>query len=122
MARKLTFVASAKPGQISVSDVPQDVKDEIDSIFEHLAANPGLEGYAQFDGEGFEGKDADDKARKEAAQWERQVRAYCESREAGILKYRRLPSKTLPPGICGTSSRGTFPPMVRQAIRPSHNG
>jgi hypothetical protein len=84
MARKITAVLAPKPGQGATLDVPQDVKDEIDQLFDHLMANPGQEGFAEFD-------DA-----KEKREWLRQVRSYAISREAGALKFRQLPSKHLP--------------------------
>jgi hypothetical protein len=87
MARSVGYAISPKPGQSSVQDVPEDVKTEIDGLFDWLTANPGHEGRVT----GFE----DDKERN---LWLRQVRAYCPSREAGALKFRQLPSKNLPDG------------------------
>ena len=84
MARVVTYAISPKPGQGATLDVPQDVKDEIDGLFEFLTANPGHEGSVTFD----------DVAERNL--WLRQARSYAKSREAGALKFRQLPSKHLP--------------------------
>jgi hypothetical protein len=84
MAVKITAVASPKPGQGATLEVPQDVKDDIDAIYAHLTANPGTEGFAEFDTD------------EEVQPWLKFARAYATSREAGALKFRQLPSKHLP--------------------------
>lgn len=84
MAHKVTAVLSPKPGQAAAVEVPQEIRDEIDGLYDHLREHTDQEGFVEFDS-------ADEKA-----EWVKQVRAYCATREAGALKYRQLPSKTLP--------------------------
>ena len=84
MAVKITAVASPKPGQSATLEIPQEVKDDIDAIYAHLTANPGTEGFAEFD------------TADEVAPWLKFARAYSGTREAGALKFRQLPSKHLP--------------------------
>lgn len=84
MAHKVTAVLSPKPGQGATLEVPQEVKDEIDGLYDHLRTHEGTEGFAEFD------------SKAERNKWLNQSRAYCRSREAGALKFRQLPSKHLP--------------------------
>jgi len=84
MARQMFTVKSPKSGQASAVEVPQDVKDEIDEVFAHLRQFPDEEGFVRFD------------STEERKAWEAQVRTYAATREAGALKFRRLPSKHLP--------------------------
>ena len=92
MSVVITAVQSPKPGQASVTDIPQDVKDDIDQMYEHLNAHPGQEGYAKFTAE--DGRTL----QQETDRWVKFARAYAQSREAGALKFRQLPSKNLPEG------------------------
>jgi hypothetical protein len=82
MARKLHIVESAKSGQSS-TEVPQDVKDDVETAYAEFLRRPNTEGYFEFDTE------------DEKKTWIKQARSYCNSREAGALKFRQLPSKHL---------------------------
>jgi hypothetical protein len=92
MPVKITAVASPKPGQGATLDIPQDVKDDVDGLYDHLRQNPGTEGFAEFEAD----KDSGRTAVQERDRWLRFARAYATSREAGALKFRQLPSKHLP--------------------------
>jgi hypothetical protein len=84
MPAKVTTVKSPKPGQGATIDVPDEVKNDIETIYETLRQNPDEEGFVEFD-------NAD-----EVNKWMSQVRSYCRHRQAGALKFRQLPSKHLP--------------------------
>lgn len=81
---KITHVMAPKPGQTSAAEVSQEVKDDVDGLYAYLTENPKEEGRAEFD------------TLDERKSWIKQVRAYCPTREAGALKFRILPSKSLP--------------------------
>lgn len=84
MAHKITAIVAPKPGQAAPAEIPQEIKDEIDGLYDHLRQNPGLEGYAEFD------------TPDEMKEWQRLAASYCKFREAGALKLRKLPAKNLP--------------------------
>jgi len=82
MAVKITVRPA--PSSATVIDVPDEVKKDVEATYRSLAANPGTEAHLAF-------KDQD-----ERLLWTRQARAYCQTREAGALRFRQLPSKNLP--------------------------
>lgn len=81
---KITHRPSPKPGQASAANVPQEVKDIIDEQYAYLRTHENDEGFGEFD------------STDERADFVKNARAYCETREAGLLTFRILPSKNLP--------------------------
>lgn len=88
MAHKITPVLKPKPGQASVINVSDEVKEELEGFWDFLVENgiSDYEGYAEFD------------TTKEMNSWIRQARTYLNSREDEALKFRQLNSKGLPEG------------------------
>lgn len=84
MARNITAVAKPLAGTASAPEIPQDVKDDVEAIYAHLTANPDQEGFAEFANNA------------EREQFHKQAMAYCRTRAAGALKFRKLNSKNLP--------------------------
>jgi len=82
MAVKITVRPSATA--TSTVDVPEDVKKDVEAAFKQLKANPGTELHLAFGDE------------DERLLWVKQARAYTQTREAGALRLRVLPSKNLP--------------------------
>ena len=113
MPRKIGHVPSPKPGQGATLTIPQEVKDEVDELYDFLRQNPTEEGYAE-----FEGVD-EATAVKELKEWTRQVRAYCLSREAGALKFRQLPSKHLPPTAIRFTITADIPANAERNGKPA---
>jgi hypothetical protein len=62
-------------------EIPEAVKMEIETVYRQLSEKPGSEGMIEFDS--VEVMD----------ETLAQIRAYCDTREAGELKFRKLPSK-----------------------------
>lgn len=92
MARVIKAVQSAKPGLGSATEIPDEVKEEIEGLYKHLTEHPDQEGFAEF-------SDPDPEVVKdEVKAWLKQARTYCTTREAGALKFRQLPSKHLQAG------------------------
>jgi hypothetical protein len=82
MAHKI--MARQSVSAASVTEIPAEVAEEIEGLFAHLTEHPDQEGYGEFD------------TAEERLTFVKQAKAYCEGREAGILKFRQLPSKNLP--------------------------
>jgi hypothetical protein len=82
MAVKITVRET--PTATATVNIPESVKKEVEELFKSLAANPGTEAHIAFDTE------------DERLEWTRAARAYCQTRKAGALRFRQLPSKNLP--------------------------
>jgi hypothetical protein len=82
MAVKITVRPAATA--TSTVNVTEEVKREVEALFKQLTDNPNSEAHIAF---------ADEKERLD---WTRQARAYCQTRKAGALRFRQLPSKNLP--------------------------
>jgi hypothetical protein len=82
MAVKITVRET--PTANATVNIPESVKKEVEDLFKSLTANPGTEAHIAFDDE------------KERLEWTRAARAYCQTRKAGALRFRQLPSKNLP--------------------------
>lgn len=82
MAVKITVRPAATA--TSTVDVKESTKKEIEDLFKSLKDNPNSEAHIAF---------ADE---KERLNWTREARAYCQTRKAGALRFRQLPSKNLP--------------------------
>ena len=80
---KIAFVNKPKPGTATI-EVPAEVAKDIEDAYAYLREHDGQEATADFD------------TADERNEWLRQVRYYCQTREAGVLKFRQLPSKTMP--------------------------
>jgi hypothetical protein len=99
MAR-ITFTESAKAGQASTVNIPDEVKEDVEAAYKHLRENPTKEGFVTF-GDGTKWDTLKEEVQKavktERNAWVAQVRGYVATREAGALKFRILPSKHLTP-------------------------
>jgi hypothetical protein len=84
MPYTIKTVVAPKPGQAALVEVPQEIRDEVDSLYAHFSEHPDQEGYAEFD------------TVDELRDWQRLAAAYCKHREAGALRLRKKPSKNLP--------------------------
>jgi hypothetical protein len=82
MPLKITVVPSATA--TSTVDVTEQTKKEVEGLFKQLTENPGSESHVVF------------KDEAERLDWTRQARSYCQTRQAGALRFRQLPSKNLP--------------------------
>jgi len=85
MARKLTFVPAATPSTFTMDldSIPQDIRDEVEQAYKAIKENRGAI-RAEFD------------SKEELAQFENMVKAYCNLRPAGAIRYRRSPVKGMP--------------------------
>jgi len=82
MAVKITVRPAATA--TSTVEVSEQTKKEVEGLFAQLTKNPNHEAHIAFTDE------------KERLDWTRQARAYCQTRQAGALRFRQLPSKNLP--------------------------
>lgn len=85
MSRNITAVAKPLSGTASAPEIPQDVKDDVEAIYAHLTAHPDQEGFAEFANNA------------EREKFHKDAMLYCRTRAAGVLKFRKLNSKNLPP-------------------------
>ena len=82
MALKITVRPSATA--TATVDIPESTKKEVEGTFIQLTSNPGSEAHVAFETE------------DERVKWTREARAYCATRDKGALRFRVLPSKSLP--------------------------
>lgn len=103
MSYKMTVRVAASAGTASAEDIPQEIKDDLESMYAELRKG-GLEGFVDFSAD--ESGDVPDPATltddqvaefgKLANVWANQASVYFKTREAGALRFRQLPSKGLP--------------------------
>lgn len=97
MARKLTFVPNLSSGTlIPMDEIPDDVKEEMEEAYTQLSGRDGRI-RAEFDTE------------DEATLYCRQAASYCTQREAGVLKFRRSPTKNLPKNVVDFTVKADLP-------------
>lgn len=82
MARKISTVDAPKAGTTTLV-VPEDVAQELATIYADLSANKGKQGYVEFDG---------DKAKSECNEWKNQAKFW--ATQKGLI-FRQLPSAHL---------------------------
>jgi len=80
----IKIVQSARAGQSSTLDIPDEVKNDVDATYDALRQDSNAEAFAEFE------------TGDERKLWLKQVRSYVATRETGALKIRVLPSKHLP--------------------------
>lgn len=85
MARKLSFVVAAAPSKFTMEldAIPQDIRDDVEQAYAAIKENPSLRVRAEFD------------TVEEVKKFEQLVKAYCELRPAGKIRYRKSPTKGL---------------------------
>ena len=80
----LVFVAQAKPASasdaIDLADIPEEIKSEVEQVYEALKTNPGRF-HVEFQDVATLNK------------YVAQVQAYCAQRPAGAIRFRRSPVK-----------------------------
>jgi hypothetical protein len=91
MPRKgdVQFIPTSTPGSaptLPLNAIPQEVKDEVEEIYEALKTNPGRM-RVEFD------------TANELAAYALQISSYCAQRPAGAIRYRKSPTKGLPPTV-----------------------
>lgn len=97
MARKLTFVPNLSAGTlIPMAEIPDDVKEEMEEAYAQLAGHDGRI-RAEFD------------TKDEATLYCRQAASYCSQRAAGVLKFRRSPTKGLPENVVDFTVKADLP-------------
>ena len=82
-----TFVptgAKGGPVLLTLDQIPDEVKAEVEAIYVGLKANPNGRMRVAFD------------TADEVKLYELQVKSYCEQRPEGVIRYRRSPSRGLP--------------------------
>ncbi len=89
MARALQFIANITGPQDSIplDSIPQEVKDEVEQVYENLKTHPGGRIRATFDN------------RAELLQYVAQATSYCNQRPGGAIRFRRSPTKNLTDNI-----------------------
>ncbi len=89
MARALQFIANTTGPQDSIplDSIPQEVKDEVEQVYENLKAHPSGRIRATFDN------------RAELLQYVAQATSYCNQRPSGAIRFRRSPTKNLTDNI-----------------------
>lgn len=99
MARlDFTFVptAAAAGGNagLTLEDIPQDIKDDIEEVYAYLKTNPAgrMRTPAFVDSNGNPSK-------QNALAWQAMATAYCRLRPAGEIRFRKSPTKGLPDHI-----------------------
>lgn len=85
MARKLSFVVKPAPSkfEMELDAIPQDIRDDVEEAYKACSENPNGRIRAEFD----------DKA--ELTRYESLVKAYCNVRPAGQIRFRKSPTKGL---------------------------
>ena len=85
-ARTMAIKITVRPSATATAtvDIKESTKSEVEQVFTQLKANPGSEAHVKFDTE------------DERLAWTREARAYAQTRKAGALRFRVLPSKNLP--------------------------
>lgn len=87
MARSLTYVpnanASAGSTGLTLEEIPSEVREECEAVYEQLKANPNGRIRAEFG------------SKDELAVYVRQITAYCALRPAGTLRFRKSPARGL---------------------------
>jgi hypothetical protein len=85
-ARTMAIKITVRPSATATAtvDIKESTKKEVEEVFTQLKANPGSEAHIKFDTE------------DERLQWTKEARAYAQTRRAGALRFRALPSKNLP--------------------------
>jgi hypothetical protein len=97
MARKLTFVPNVSGSSLlPLADIPEDVMQEIDDAYENLRGHDGRI-RAEFDTE------------EEAYIYCRQAASYAAQRPAGVLRFRRSPTKGLPKNVVDFTVKADLP-------------
>lgn len=88
MARNVKFVPTASASNttavLTLEDIPQDVRDEVEEIYNALKTNPNGRMRAEFD------------TKEELAAYTTQVTSYCQVRPGGVIRFRKSPTKGLP--------------------------
>jgi len=84
----LKFIPQANPKSVSnvsltLDDVPDDVRQEVEEVYTTLKTQPGR-------------MRADFESLAELNKYIAQVKAYCELRPAGAIRFRKSPSRGLP--------------------------
>lgn len=93
MARRgnLTFIANATgssgPALISLNEIPQEVKDEVEEIYKALKENVDGRMRVEFDN------------KAECERYMKQVISYCTQRPNGKLRFRKSPTRGLQPNV-----------------------
>lgn len=90
MARlEFSFVPTATAANgtptLTLEDIPQDVRDDIEEVYAYLKTNPaGRMRTPKF------------ASKQEALAWQAMAVAYCKVRPAGEIRFRKSPTKGLP--------------------------
>lgn len=85
----IKFVPTVAPGTTAIlplDEIPQEIKDEVEDVYKALKDAPVSGNFrVQYD------------TKQELLSWESMVKAYCEQRPGGKVKYRRSPVRGLAP-------------------------
>lgn len=92
MARQISYVANVgkattTAAPLSLEDIPADIREEVEQAYAALKTNPDGRFRAAFDDE------------QELRQYVRYVTSYCEIRPEGQIRFRKSPTRKLPPNV-----------------------
>lgn len=90
MARSIAFVpttSSSVTALVALEDIPQDVREEVEQAYTALKSGAVGRFRAKFD------------SPEELRVYVTQVTSYCEQRPEGAIRFRKSPSKGLPPNV-----------------------
>lgn len=84
----ITTATNAAGVSLGLDDIPQDVKDDVEEVYAYLKANPT----GRMRTPAFASK-------TEMLTWVALVQAYCAVRPAGVLRFRKSPTRNLPENV-----------------------
>lgn len=91
MARSLAYVANANAASgsedVPLDQIPEEIRQEVEEAYAALKSNPNGRLRATFDTEA------------ELNEYVRQVRSYCAQRPAGVVRFRKSPTRKLPSNV-----------------------